>query len=344
MSNSNKFFWISAANVFACLGVIILHCNSIFWSFPKGFTWYTANFLETFFYWPVPVFFMISGATSINYRERYSTGTFLVKRFKRTLIPFFFWSIVAMLFRIKFYGYETNSIKDVISGIFNTNYFSIYWFFIPLFAIYLSMPMLSAVSKEYRTKVFGYIVLMTFIFTSLFPTLFSLLQLNYNKDIQPPVAGGYVLYVLVGYLIANTDLTKKQRFAAYAISFLGWFLHFQGTTMVSFKAGEIIGTYKGYMNFPAVMHSIGIFILFKYFPWHKILGTRGIQLIQSLAKYTFGIYLMHFYFVLGIPEITKLNVGDLKWRTFGALLIFILCALLSSIISRIPFFKLLIGS
>jgi len=84
---SEKKSWIAAANVCACLGVIILHTNRIFWSFPSGHLWYTANFLETFFYWPVPVFFMISGASLIDYRERYSTKIFFEKRLQRTLIP-----------------------------------------------------------------------------------------------------------------------------------------------------------------------------------------------------------------------------------------------------------------
>lgn len=344
MSDSNKLFWISAANVFSCLGVIILHCNGVFWSFPKGRTWYTANFLETFFYWPVPVFFMISGATSIDYRERYSTREFLKKRFKRTLIPFLFWSVIAMLYQIRFGGYEVHSIKEFISGIINTEFFSIYWFFIPLFAIYLSMPILSAINKEQRKQVFSYVVLITFLLNSVAPILFTLLNLSYNAAIQLPVSGGYILYVLAGYLIANTDFIRKQRIAAYILGFLGWFIHFQGTTIASFKAGELIGTYKGYMNFPAVMHSIGIFVCFKYFPWSKVLGERAVQLIQTLSKYTFGIYLMHFYFVLRIPGFTGINVGNLYWRTLGAVMIFGICTILSSIFAHIPFIKTLIGA
>ena len=48
--------YISVLNCIACLGVIFLHANSIFWGHPTGFLWTSANFIETFFYWPVPVF------------------------------------------------------------------------------------------------------------------------------------------------------------------------------------------------------------------------------------------------------------------------------------------------
>lgn len=89
---------MAAANVAACLGVIILHTNFVFWTKSRGRLWITSCFLETFFYWPVPVFFMLSGANLLDYRERYSTVEFLKKRISRTLIPFLFWSLAAELY------------------------------------------------------------------------------------------------------------------------------------------------------------------------------------------------------------------------------------------------------
>lgn len=71
-----KKLYISVINVIACLGVVILHANGIFWQHPSGFLWISANFLETFFYWSVPLFFMITGATLIDYNKRYSTTAF----------------------------------------------------------------------------------------------------------------------------------------------------------------------------------------------------------------------------------------------------------------------------
>ncbi|MDD5922430.1 MAG: acyltransferase family protein, partial [Eubacteriales bacterium] len=91
-NSNNRIVWISAANVFATLAVVFLHCNGVFWTFPKGRLWYSSNFIETFFYWGVPVFFMISGATLMDYRRKYSTSHFLKKRFNRTFIPFIIWS------------------------------------------------------------------------------------------------------------------------------------------------------------------------------------------------------------------------------------------------------------
>ena len=49
--SGEKKFYMAAANVAACLGVIILHTNFVFWTKPGGRLWITSCFLETFFSW-----------------------------------------------------------------------------------------------------------------------------------------------------------------------------------------------------------------------------------------------------------------------------------------------------
>lgn len=85
-----KKLYISVINVIACLGVVILHANGIFWQHPSGLLWISANFLETFFYWSVPLFFMITGVTLIDYNKRYSTTVFFSVDLKRQLCLFYF--------------------------------------------------------------------------------------------------------------------------------------------------------------------------------------------------------------------------------------------------------------
>lgn len=71
MNHADRSTWITCANVLACLAVIMLHCNGVFWSHPSGMLWITSNFIETAFFWAVPVFFMIIGAVQIDYHKKY---------------------------------------------------------------------------------------------------------------------------------------------------------------------------------------------------------------------------------------------------------------------------------
>ena len=84
--------YISILNVLACIGVVILH------TFETGYT-SDANFvfevlIRAIAYCAVPVFFMITGATLIDYRERYDTKTFFKKRLLKVSIPLIIWSII----------------------------------------------------------------------------------------------------------------------------------------------------------------------------------------------------------------------------------------------------------
>ena len=168
--NFKAINYISVLSVIAAISVVILHTNGAFWQFSTERYWFTANIIECIFYFAVPVFFMISGATLIDYRERYDTKTFFKKRISKTLIPFICWSIIALVYQI--YGHKsidinTLDIKTIYNGIVNTSYCGVYWFFPSLFCVYLCIPIFSAIEKSKRKEVFTYLFICGFIFNNL---------------------------------------------------------------------------------------------------------------------------------------------------------------------------------
>ena len=151
-----RLLYLSVLNVLACFAVVMLHCsNAAFWNYSNTQTWVTGNLVETLFYFAVPVFFMISGVTLVDYHERYSDKVFLKKRLLKTVVPFLFWSTVAYIYWILRYNegvFYRNPLR-IISGMLNSEYIGIYWFFLPLFAIYLAMPIITRIQD--KIKVFS---------------------------------------------------------------------------------------------------------------------------------------------------------------------------------------------
>lgn len=84
MSSSNKkslnftknIDYISLLSVISAFAVVSLHTNGCFWEFSTKRYWFTANILECLWYFAVPVFFMISGSTLIDFRKRYNLRTY----------------------------------------------------------------------------------------------------------------------------------------------------------------------------------------------------------------------------------------------------------------------------
>lgn len=71
-----KTDYITFLSVISAIAVVFLHVDAAFWEYSTDAYWASANFIESIFYFAVPVFFMISGAMLVDYKERYSTKEF----------------------------------------------------------------------------------------------------------------------------------------------------------------------------------------------------------------------------------------------------------------------------
>ena len=93
--------FITVLSVLSAFAVIALHANGVFWRFNAEAAWWrSANVIESAFYFAVPVFFMISGATLIDYRDRYDTRAYAKKRAQKTLLPFLAWTALGTVYRV----------------------------------------------------------------------------------------------------------------------------------------------------------------------------------------------------------------------------------------------------
>lgn len=230
--------YITYLNVFAAFSVVVLHNNGIVHRHPTGRTWYSAIFLETLFYCAVPLFFMITGTTLIDYKKRYNTQEFLSKRIKKTLIPFLFWSFFGICYlcvKNKSFDIFENDIFSVISDIFNTSYIDIYWFFPTLFGVYFCIPILSEINN--KTKVFKYMIIIELINMSILPFICNLISIQYNYELVPKFVYGYIIYIVLGYYIDNKEISKKERKLIYSLGLLGFLSNFIGTAVLTGEGG-----------------------------------------------------------------------------------------------------------
>lgn len=80
VENKKDTRYITVLSVLSSLAVVFLHTNGCFWGgVGHNARWISANIIESLFYFAVPIFFMISGATLLDYRKRYDTKTFVKK-------------------------------------------------------------------------------------------------------------------------------------------------------------------------------------------------------------------------------------------------------------------------
>ena len=345
-SSVDRLDYISFANVIATFSVVFLHINTCFWDFSATEKyWKSANVIECVFYFAVPVFFMITGATLLDFYERYDLKAFFTRRIKKTLIPYLAWSIIVLIAQVQMGMIDKNiiNLKYIINGLCSGSMISIYWFFPALFGVYLSIPVLAAIPPSKKLPVFKYLLSVSFVINILIPFLNNIFKWQIGFPMYVTVGSGYLFYVCAGYVICNTDISFRSRLIIYGLSFVGLFMHMIGTWSLSMEAGQIVSTYKGYWNAPCVLYSIGIFLLLKQIG-PKIMRYKGVnKLISEISKYTFGIYLTHLgVFWLICRIFPTIDIRNLLWRLVAPLIIFGISAGGIKLARRIPGIKFIL--
>lgn len=286
--------YISILNVLACIGVVILH------TFETGYT-SDANFvfevlIRAIAYCAVPVFFMITGATLIDYRERYDTKTFFKKRLLKVIIPLIIWSIIYFIinfFKGKF-SINDLSFKFVFEYFFLVKTNPIFWFFVVIIGIYLAIPVISLIPQESRRKAFLYIIIITFVFNQFLPDLLYHLNLNYNYDLKFPLTySGWISFIFIGYYIDKYEIVKKHRVIIYVLGIIGFLTMVVPTIFISYHKNESCSWFDEYYDAPCVLYSASVFLFFKSKINNNQIVTKIMPFFNFVASTTLGIYVLH---------------------------------------------------
>lgn len=331
-----RVLYIDVLNVLACLCVIFMHCNGIVHNYNDTRIWYESMVIETLAYWAVPIFFMISGAMLMNYRVKYDTVTYFKKRILKTLIPFIAWTILSLIFKIytNFIVFE-KSISYELGMFFNTTVENVYWFFIPLFMVYLSIPVVSLIKEN--TKVLIYMIVCAFCIYSVYPTVSVIFDIPVNGNFTFPVAGGYLMFSILGYLLFNVEFLNKK--VIYLLGIFGICIRYIGTVYRSSQTGMLDTTFWGYLNFPSVFLATAVFVVAKSISWEKILSKKWMKILLKLSSVSYGVYLVHMIVYRSLLLCTGINEISYRWRFVFPFVIYGVSVGIVLIIKKIPVLK-----
>lgn len=307
--------WITLASVISAIAVVLLHTNGCFWIFSATESyWLSANIIESVFYFAVPVFFMISASTLLDFNKRYGLGTYFKKRINKTVIPYVFWSLFGIWTGLSAFLASDTKLLYILKGLAEGSLVGVYWFFIPLFSIYLSIPLFAAVPEANRKTLFTYISVASFVLCVAVPFIVDVFEMPVDIEFTIGVGAGYLFYVPTGYLISRYEIKPWIRKVIYAVGIIGLIVHIVGTYAVSMAAGEVLKTFKGYCNLPSVVYSVAIFVFFRYHG-NQVMRRELIgRAVRFLGKYTFSIYLLHYLLLTLVQHFLPVNIYSLAYR------------------------------
>lgn len=360
---TKKYHYISALYCLSAFAVVMLHANGGYWNYRPGHAWAISNFIECGFYFAVPIFFMLTGATLFDYSDRYDTRTFFKRRLSKILVPLIFWSIFGMVF----YGLvrkerDVSGLGDVINAVIAQRYVDVFWFFRPLICIYLATPLFAFINKEKKLDIMTYVAAVGLVINVLIPFIVKTLNIAFSLELKFPfdfgvVSNGldyeavssYLLFSVIGYVLHKRKLSTKHRFVIYIIGGISALALIVGTYMTSRLTGRISGFFKEYDGLPCTLYSISVFVAIKYFfeeKRYRQISKYLVRPILYLQKYTFAVYLIHAFVMRIIADILeqKANIQmiDVAYVPLSAIFTMLSCWLITNIVRKVPFGKWLL--
>lgn len=335
--SSEREIWIDVLRMIACISVVLIHSSAKYDGFiPGQFILAPANYI--LMATGVSIFFMISGALLLSKEQELQM--FYKKRFTRILAPTLIWSVFYIIYeQIYHHSFTWQNTLSKISMIPFVNQTGILWFMYVLIGIYLVIPILSSwLNKASRKDI--EMVLCLWGITLLMP-IFTL----YNETCKFLISEGGALYLFngfIGYALLGYYLRKYVHWSVRNTRFIILFLFSIITPLIIFFTSFIpLSLLNGSMNIPTVCLSATCFIFFKSLSYSN---GKILKIARYISKYSFGIYLSHWVFMLPLKYIlTQYHINYLIQIPVTACFVFLISLFFVVLLSKCPYSKLLFG-
>lgn len=308
---SKRLVFFDVLNLCACFAVVALHVSLDVFSPVHSRSWLMAAVFQSSAIYAVPIFFMLSGANLIGYRERYSTKEFFIKRLRKTAVALLIGSAVCYilfcLFPSSFYGASVFegalSLRDFINRFLSNTINDTYWFLYTILFLYVLTPLISLASSNKR--IIQMLVLVTCILSICFPFIDRIstgtIQLSASVPL-PYFSTVSLFYYVFGYYLRHFIPERLCARPARLLSiFLVSSLFIVCLTLRDNGWFDGEGMRAAYDNYHAgitsplcVVQSSSLFLLFQSLEGRlQLLNEKVIGVIRTMASSSLDVYLFH---------------------------------------------------
>ena len=309
---AGRWAFMDLLNVVAMFAVILLHVSLNIFDMQADTAWNVALVYQCVAIFAVPIFFMVSGANLLGYRERYDTRTFFRKRALRVVVTLVVWSAVVYVLLCvagPLFGYAPRrfGLIEFAKELLTCGVISIYWFFYVIIGLYLVTPIFSLVAANRR--VLEYTLVLAIALCFIVPAIDAFGPVHLVTD---PFALRFFTWSLTYYLL-GFYLTRywNRRIPAVALvavcvvcvaCMLGatWALNHAG---VAANAASAANAAAGYNNLFAAAECIfalpyaaSLFLLGKQGEG-RIAQAKSYPVWKRLSALSLTVYAVHLLFV-----------------------------------------------
>ncbi len=358
-----RIAFVDYIRVVACLMVMVVHASENFYVHHDNMSLIAneSNRLWVAFYdgalgrISVPLFMIVSAFLLVPMKPGVTMSQFYRRRFVRILPPFILFLVLYALLPVTWNGSTwTKAMSDLQMLPFNfPSWGGHLWFMYPLISLYLIIPVVSPWLERSSAKD-ERIFLGIFLFSTLIPWLHRFVspelwgECFWNQYSALWYCSGYLGYlVLAHYIRVHIDWARSKRLQVGAVCFIigaaftAWSFWWKGEPGVMMETPMLEWSWE-FCTPNVVLATFGAFLLFTCI-------EKAPTWINDIAKLTFGMYLMHIFFLYRISQ--WLIGGDVAnpllpvWIVIPVIgiLTFICCAVATKLLSLLPGSKYIVG-
>lgn len=365
MEKREHIVFIDYIRVVACFLVMLVHASENFYIGSDGMS-LVAN--ETNRFWVafydggvartcVPLFMIVSSFLLVPMRPGVSMGAFYKRRFLRILPPMVIFLILSSVLPLLWGGMTwEQSLTDLKNLPFTFPSMAGHlWFMYPLISLYIIIPVVSPWLEKASSRE-GLIFLCFFVLSTFMPWIQRFVSpdlwcvCSWNQFHALWYCSGYLGYlVMAHYIHYHINWSTSKRIKVGTVCFLlgaiftAWAFWIKAVPGQSNEVPAVEWAWA--FCTPSVLcASFGAFLLFTCIP-----QTKSPKLIKEIARLSFGMYLMHIFF---LNPISSLVIGGDTanpllpiWLAIPtiAVLTYVCTVIVSKLISLVPGSKWIIG-
>ncbi|MBQ3386097.1 MAG: acyltransferase [Eggerthellaceae bacterium] len=293
---SKRWAFMDVLNVVAIFAVILLHVSLNIFDMAGDTAWNVALVYQCAAIFAVPIFFMVSGANLLGYRERYDTRTFFKKRALRVVLTLVIWSAVIYLllcFVSGLFGYEPRrfGIVEFLKELLTDNVISIYWFFYVIIGLYLVTPIFSLIAANRR--VLEYTLILAVVLCFVVPAVDAFGPVHLVAD---PFALRFFTWSLTYYLLGFYLIRYFDRHIPAGLLVLVCLVCVAAMLGITAALNTSGGTYNNLFaaaeGLPTLIYAPALFLLFKQADG-KLAASKAYPVWRKLSALSLKVYAIH---------------------------------------------------
>lgn len=340
-----SILWVDLIRVVGIYLVVVAHVSgqltSVWGEIPTG-QWMIANVYGGIARACVPLFFMISGYLLLPRSE--SLSAFYARRLPKILIPLIVWSLIYLGWYCE--NHPNTCAPTLVWNLLlveGTSYHL--WFLYTLLGMYLVLPVLRLMIRLDTDKSILWYFIGLWLFFQFLAIAHKLW--NFSINLSAPLTGGFVGYLILGYLLGTMSLSQAKVMLAAVVWLIGIVSTILGTYLFTRAAAQFDGFFYEFLNLSVILASGGAFVLIKWLSETKAsVSPRMDALTRTFATSAFGIYLVHVIVLEVLSSwIPFLHLNSFMGNTIWSVplvttIVFLLSFFIVYLLQKIPVLKL----